>query len=81
MTPAVIDVNGHDHSPLHLWNAALRKFGVLKECEKTWTKVQAMTDPDEYSVQLRDEALALAEAARALQKLASLQTRKDLEFF
>ena len=78
---AVLDTGLEDLGPLAIWNAALKKYRVLEECNATLQSLQEGEDQSIREQALRDETLAISEAARALQRLAGDEVRHKLRAF
>jgi hypothetical protein len=71
---AILDSGLEDLSPLRLWNIAMEKYSVLKECGRAHAKAK-----DDAA--MRAELEAIAEAVWALKKLGASETQQKLEDF
>jgi hypothetical protein len=76
---AVINTSGDMLSPLALWNMALAKYEVLRQCGEIIKAADSKGDLGAGDQARRDEAVALAEAVQALGKLGQRESNDMLE--
>ena len=75
---AVLDTGLEDLTPLELWATAMRKYRVLDECSSILESLGAKGEANEREQALRDETMAIAEAAQALQRLANREQYRKM---
>jgi hypothetical protein len=76
-----LDTGLEDLTPLELWAAAMRKYRVLEECGSVLDSLGVGGDSSEREQAVRDETMAIAEAAQALQRLASREQYRKMRDF
>ena len=77
-TSCVVTDTGMDSlTPLELYTQAMRKYGVLEDCARIYENPNSTSSESEQAQ--RDEAIALAEAVHALEKLNSKRVRERLK--
>ena len=59
---AVLDGGTDDLSPVQLWDAIMRRYGVAQECEREIARLDATKCPSEKERLQREHAVAVAAA-------------------
>jgi len=77
----VLDTGLETLGPLEIWNAALKRYRVLEECSSTLQALEGESNPSAKDQALREETMAIAEAAQALRRLAGDEVREKLRAY
>lgn len=76
---AFLDPGTEDNTPLGLWNAAMKKYDILMECESKLLRPRAAGQDEPCPREAR--ARALRDAVQALQQLANEDIQRQLDAF
>ena len=72
---AVIDGGLDSFSPLRLWNEAMKKYGVMQDCDRAMEAATAAKTTDETARIEHDRTVAIAAAVHALARMNNAEIR------
>ena len=78
---AVLQSNASDLGPAQLVHVAMEQYGLLQKCQREYMQADSVGDDEDKKRLIREEAVAVANALRALKALNSNEARAKLQYF